>query len=123
MPVTRWTVPLILSALVLTAPLVSAGPAPLQPPEPAKPRPAVEVEVKYTDDSVMKLKLLDDKFEVSTRYGVLHVPAADVRRIEFAGRVPAAVSEKVTAALGRLPVEGLIGEIHVTGLVERGPQS
>lgn len=101
MPVTRWSVPLVLSAFALNTPHVSAGPAPLQPPEP-KPRAAVEVEVKYIDDSTMKLKLLDDRLEVSTKYGVLHVPVADVRKIEFASRVPADVAEKVSAAIGKL---------------------
>ena len=101
MPVTRWSVPLALLISVLTAPLVSAGPKPQQPPE-SKPRAAVEVEVKYIDDSTMKLKLLDDKLEVSTKYGVLHVPVADVRKIEFANRVPAEVSEKVSIAIGKL---------------------
>lgn len=101
MPVTRWSVPLVLSAFVLNTPHAGAGPAPLQPPE-SKPRASVEVEVKYIDDSTMKLRLLDDKLEVSTRYGVLHVPAADVRKIEFANRVPGDVAEKVSAAIGRL---------------------
>ena len=70
MPVFRrvlWTVP-VFSVALLTAPLVSAGPQPPQPPETSKPRQSVDVEVKYVDDSTMKLKLLDDKLELSTKY-------------------------------------------------------
>jgi hypothetical protein len=101
MPVVRRSVPFALTVLVLTAPLSSAGPQPQPLPE-SKPRPCVEVEVKYTDDSTMKLKLLDDKLELSTKHGVLHVAVADVRKIEFANRVPADVAEKVSAAIGKL---------------------
>jgi hypothetical protein len=103
MPVIRsllWTVP-VLSAALLSAPL-AAGPQPVQPPEPSRPRPAVDVEVKYVDDSSMKLKLLDEKLELSTKYGVLLITVADVRRIDFAHRVPADVAEKVMHAVARL---------------------
>ncbi len=91
----------VLAVLLLTAP-TSAGPQPQQPSEPAKPRPSVDVEVKYVDDSTMKLKLLDDRLEVSTKYGVLHIAVADIRRIEFANRVPADVAEKVVLAISKL---------------------
>src|SRR5687768_11202596 len=103
MPVFRrvlWTVPF--SVALLTAPLVSAGPQPPQPPESSKPRQSVDVEVKYIDESSMKLKLLDDKLELSTKYGVLHVAVTDIRRIEFANRVPADVAEKVMLAIAKL---------------------
>lgn len=94
--------PVVLSALVLTAPLGSAGPHPPQPPESPKTRSSVDVEVKYIDESTMKLKLLDDKLELSTKYGVLQIAVADVRRIEFASRVPADVAEKVMLAIAKL---------------------
>ena len=103
MPVSRsllWTVPVVLSAL-LSAPLV-AGPQPTQPPEPSKPRPSVEVEVKFVDDSSMKLKVLDEKLELSTKHGVLQIVVSDIRRIDFANRVPADVAEKVLLAVGKL---------------------
>jgi len=105
MPITRKLVrvtTLVLFVALLTAPLGSAGPQPQQPPETSKPRPSVEVEVKYVDDSSMKLKLLDDKLELSTKYGVLQIAVADIRRIDFASRVPADVAEKVTHAIAKL---------------------
>ena len=59
-------------------------------------------EVKYVDDSGMKLKLFDEKLELVTRHGVLLVAVADVRRIDFANRVPADVAGKVALAVGKL---------------------
>jgi hypothetical protein len=105
MPIIRklvWGVPFALSVVFLTAPLCSAGPQPQQPPETSKPRASVEAEVKYVDDSNMKLKLLDDKLEIVTKHGVLQVAVTDIRRIDFANRVPADVAEKVMLAISKL---------------------
>jgi hypothetical protein len=105
MPITRklvWVAPIALSVAFLTAPLSSAGPQPQQPAEPSKPRPSVDAEVKYVDDSNMKLKLLDDKLEIVTKHGVLQVAVADIRRIDFASRIPADVAEKVMLAIAKL---------------------
>ena len=84
MPVTRlllWTVPV--AAAVLTAftvaPRVAASGAPGDPLKPTAT--ATDVEVKYIDDSTMKLKVLDDKLEVWTKHGTISVAVADVRRI------------------------------------------
>ena len=104
MPITRrlfWVAPIALSAAFLTAPLVSAGPQP-QPSESSKPRTTVDAEVKYVDDSSMKLKLLDEKLEIVTKHGVLQVAVADIRRIDFASRVPADTAEKVMIAIAKL---------------------
>jgi hypothetical protein len=102
-----WVTPLILSAALLTAPISNAvprgGPQPSPPPsESAKPKSSVDIEVKFIDDSVMKMKLLDDRLEFSTKHGVLQVAALDIRRIDFANRVPADVAEKVMHAVGKL---------------------
>ncbi|QJW96650.1 LCCL domain-containing protein [Frigoriglobus tundricola] len=105
MPVSRrliWVAPVALSVSLLTAPLASAGPRPHQPPEASKPRASTDAEVKCIDDSNIKLKLLDEKLELVTKHGVLQIPVADVRRIEFANRVPADVAEKVLAAVAKL---------------------
>jgi hypothetical protein len=101
-----WVAPVTLSAaLVLVGPIPNAHAGP-QPPqsqsEIAKQKPSVDVEVKFVDDSVMKLKLLDDKLEFSTKHGVLHVAVGDIRRIDFASRVSPAVAEKVALAVSRL---------------------
>jgi len=88
--------------------LFALAPAPLgaRAPQPAKPdKPADEggeIEVRYIDDSAMKLKLLDDKLELVTKHGILRVAVADVRKIEFATRVPPDVAEKVALAIAKL---------------------
>src|SRR5262249_33977161 len=97
-----WVTPIALSLALFVAPLSPAGPQPPVPPESPKPRPGVEVEVKYVDDSVMKLKLHDEKLELVTKYGVLQIAITDIRRIEFAPRVPADVAEKVVIAISKL---------------------
>src|SRR5947209_5722697 len=79
----------------------ATAPTPAQPGSAAAP-PAPEVEIRYTDDSVMKLKLLDERIELHTKYGTLAIPASEVRRIEFAARVTPDVAQKITSAVDRL---------------------
>ena len=106
MPITNTFVrlsPIALSVALLLAPVGSAvaGAGP-QPPESPKPCPGADVEVKYIDDSSMKLKLLDEKLELVTKYGILQVAVTDIRRIDFAPRVPADVAEKAVIAISKL---------------------
>jgi len=108
MPLTRSLLratPLALLTAVVLGPVFgsAAAPAPTVPTgAAASPAAPAEVEVRYIDDSVMKLKLLDERLDLHTKYGTLSIPTADVRRIEFAARVPADVADKITAAVGRL---------------------
>jgi hypothetical protein len=60
------------------------------------------VEVRFTDNSTMKLTLRDENIEIITRYGRLQVPVADVRRIEFATRISDDVSRRVQMAIAEL---------------------
>lgn len=109
MPVVR-SVPAVtlVALLVLTAglflPSHQAASAPDRPsPPPAKPATSVDIEVRCMDDSVLKLKMpAGAKLEFVTKYGVLQIPVADVRQIEFALRVPAPVAEKIAAAVSKL---------------------
>ncbi len=104
MPAVRkvlWIVPVALS-FGLTAPPIVGGPQPTQTSEASKPRATADVEVKYIDDSTMKLKLLDEKLELVTKHGTLRIAVADVRRIEFATRLPAVTTEKAATAISKL---------------------
>jgi hypothetical protein len=49
-------------------------------------RPGGHWEVRYIDDSTMKLSLLDDSLTLATPYGPLHIPFREIRRIEFGTR-------------------------------------
>jgi hypothetical protein len=60
------------------------------------------LEVRCTDDSVFKLILRDERVELTTPYGKLVVPSADIRRIEFATRIPPDDARKVKGAIAQL---------------------
>ncbi len=106
MPVTRSllvTLPVTLAAaaLFVPSPRTSAAPDPT-PPEPGAKASGTEVEVRCVDDSTLKLKLLDDKLELVTKYGFLQVAVADIRKIDFAPRCPTEVAEKIALAISKL---------------------
>src|SRR5262245_44177898 len=54
-----------------------------KPPPGKAGREAALVEVRFTDNSTMKLSLRDERIEIATRYGKLVVPIAEIQRIEF----------------------------------------
>jgi hypothetical protein len=105
MPVTRLLVfPVALSAALIISPVRrSDGAAPdPTPPDSARGAAGLDVEVKCIDDSVLKVRLLDEKIELVTKYGFLQIAVADIRRIEFAHRCPPDVAEKIALALSKL---------------------
>lgn len=106
MPITRllvWVAPIALSAAVLTTSInrTAAAPEPIAP-EPARTAPGVDAEIKCVDESTLKLKLLDEKLELTTKYGFLQIAVADIRRIDFAHRCPPDVVEKIVLAISKL---------------------
>lgn len=104
MPISRLTttiVPIALSALLLHLPARAAAPVPLSPTAQKAPA-AVDVEVKYIDDSTMKLQVLDERLELVTKYGSLQVAVADIRKIEFASRTPPEMAGKIAAAIANM---------------------
>jgi hypothetical protein len=106
MPVTRslflaLPVSLAVAALFVPLPRTVAAPDPTPTETAAKPT-GIEVEVKCVDDSTLKLKLLDEKLEIVTKFGFLQVAVADIRRIDFASRCPTDVAEKIVLAISKL---------------------
>lgn len=107
MPVTRsiaWVFPIALVAALHISPARrtdAAAPDP-SPPEPARNATGIDAEVKCIDDSTLKLRLLDDKLELVTKYGFLQIAVGDIRRIEFAHRCPPDVAEKIALAISKL---------------------
>lgn len=57
------------------------------------------VEVKLKDGGVLKMSLVDDVIEIAGRYGTLRIAPVDIRRIEFAERLPAATQKQIDKAL------------------------
>jgi len=94
--------------LVFTVLAVSAGAhAPVQekttPEKPADtPLPP---ELRFADGSAVRMALLQDQIEVRTKYGLLTVPLADVRFIEFGLRVPPETARRLEAAATALASE------------------
>ncbi len=97
-------VPIALSAalfLTLARQTNATAPDP-NPPDSARAAAGVEVEAKCVDDSTLKIRLLDDKLELVTKYGFLQIAVPDIRRIEFAHRCPPDVAEKIALAISKL---------------------
>jgi hypothetical protein len=96
----------LFAALALAAPLPGADDKPSEtgpPPKAGKEGPPPgAVEVRFTDDSVLKLLLRDARLEVTTPYGKLLIPVAEVMKVEFATRIPEEVTRRIEAAVGDL---------------------
>lgn len=109
MPIIRALVRAVPLALLVTIPFAVArdrspipeGQQPIGLKSMQSPTP-VEVEVKCIDDSTIKLKLLDTQVELVTKYGLLSIPVADIRRVEFASRTPPEVLERINLAIANL---------------------
>jgi hypothetical protein len=94
----------LFAALALALPGWGAG-RPVQAEAPRKAPgapPAGAVEVHFTDGSVLKLLLRDPRIEVTTPYGKLLIPVADVQQVEFATRLPEDVARRIDAAVADL---------------------
>lgn len=60
------------------------------------------VEIRFTDNSTLKLVLKDANVEVTTPYGKLAIPVADIQRIEFATRLSEDTVKRVEEAVANL---------------------
>jgi hypothetical protein len=70
--------------------------------EKEKPAQGTAADLTMADGSTVRVTLVSESVELETKYGKLTIPAADVRRIEFAYRVPVEVAKKVEAAIKQL---------------------
>jgi hypothetical protein len=68
---------------------------------PAKGTPGV-VDVRFTDGGTLKLTIKDTKVEVTTPYGKLAVPVADIQKIEFATRLTSDATKRIEDAIPNL---------------------
>ncbi len=71
-------------------------------------KPAIDpraVTATFIDGSVVKLTLRDDSIEVTTASGKKTIPLADIRKIEFASRVPDELAKKIAGIAARLGSE------------------
>jgi hypothetical protein len=68
-------------------------------PSKAKPPGPVTFDVKLADDSTVRVVPNDPALAVTTKYGRLTIPVADVRRIDFGFRFPEGVEAKIRQAV------------------------
>jgi hypothetical protein len=60
------------------------------------------VAIRFTDDSNLKLSLQIESIELHTPHGRLNIPLAEIRRVEFATRIPADAVGRVDSAVAGL---------------------
>ncbi len=96
-------------AALLLAPAVGLGQekSNADPKSPAEAAPMTEkgppsLEVRFTDNSVMKLGIRDEHVEFTTQYGKLKIPVKDIERIEFGLRIPDEIKARIEAAVADL---------------------
>src|SRR5207244_10925188 len=60
------------------------------------------VEARFIDGSGLKLAMRDEAIEIVSPYGRLRVPAAEIRRIELATRLPPELAERIAVWIADL---------------------
>jgi hypothetical protein len=97
---TRHSIPAValLAALLTAAPTARADDEPKKPARPGE----TAVEVKLTDDSVVKLTLLDSSVEFVTPHGKLVIPVSEIRKVDLGLRIPDDVAAVIRAAAADL---------------------
>lgn len=87
---------LVVASLVLLS--LSAG----RPDEAKKTGKPGEVIAAFHDGTKVRMVILQDKLEVTTRYGKLTVPTTEIRKVEFGFRVPEETARKLEQAIANL---------------------
>src|SRR5947209_4086833 len=64
-----------------------------------------KAEVRFTDDSIVRMSILQDKLDIVTKYGKLTVPIADIIKIDFGVHVPPDLEKKISQAIQDLGSE------------------
>jgi hypothetical protein len=92
------------AAQLLAAAALVAVPAARADEDPKKAGKPAEntIEVKLTDDSVVKLTLLESSVEFITPHGKLTIPVSEIRRVELGLRIPDEVAALIKAAAADL---------------------
>ncbi|MEX2216108.1 MAG: LCCL domain-containing protein [Phycisphaeraceae bacterium] len=81
-------------------------------------------EAQLVDGSTLHLALLDESIELVTRYGKLHIPVADIQKLQFAARLSpeeAKAIPKLVAQLGSEDFE--LRESATAALAAMGPRA
>jgi hypothetical protein len=80
------------------------------------------MEVRFNDDSRLKFTLVEERIEVSSRYGTLSVAAADIRKIDFALRLSDSTKKEIDGAISELEsTDGQMRKASLKRLAALGP--
>jgi hypothetical protein len=90
-----------LLAAVVALGLAPAVPAQDEPKKTSRPN-ETTIDVRLTDDSTVKLTLLDGQIEFLTPHGKLTIPVAEIRKVELGMRIPDDVAAQIQAAVADL---------------------
>jgi hypothetical protein len=113
----------LLAAVLLTAGLAGQD-KPAKDKDDPKPKPKLDVddavvEARFSDDSVVRMTLLQDAVPIQTRFGKLNVPVKDVRRIEFGLHYPEGAVKRIEETVAKLgSADFKEREAASTGLLE-----
>jgi hypothetical protein len=84
--------------------------------------PVEQAEVRFTDDSVVRMTILQERLEIVTKYGKLVVPASDIVKIDFGVHVSADLQRSIAKAIEDLGSEVYKArELAMRDLVSWGP--
>jgi hypothetical protein len=93
-----------------------------QPNGGAKQDEPLKAEVRFMDDSIVRVFLLPEQLEVMTRYGKLAIPVKECQRIEVGVRLPDGLNAKIVEAIEELGSEAYkTRELALKNLIEWGP--
>ena len=97
----------ILRSGALAALLLSSANGFGQEPKATDPAPMADkapgsLEVRFTDNSVMKLTIREEHVDFTTQYGKLKIPVKDIERIELGLRIPPEIKSRIEAAIADL---------------------
>jgi hypothetical protein len=95
----RSLVPAFAIALALPTAVAAQLPAVAKEPNPKI------AEVRFADGSIVRMRLLQERLEVMTRYGQLSIPVADIRRIEFGLHMPGSLGTQINSSIKLLGSE------------------
>jgi hypothetical protein len=82
----------------------------------------IKSELRFMDDSLVRVFLLPAQLEVVTRFGKLNVPVHEIQRIDFGVRCPDGLETKIAQAMDDLGSDVYkTREVALKNLVEWGP--
>jgi len=87
-------------------------------------QPGELAEVRFTDESIVRMSILQERLEVATKYGKLTIPTSDITKVDFGVHVPKELEVKIAKAIEDLGSETYkTRELALKDLVVWGPHA